>query len=236
MSTRDCIPRHVAIIMDGNGRWAKNRRLPRTAGHFAGKKTVNRIVEYCAKRDVDWLTLYAFSTENWQRPEEEVSVLMNLLERTLYGEVENLKKNNIRLYILGRRENLSSSLQQAIDHAEQSTSTCCGMKLTLAVNYGGRCAIMQAAKRFAKAAAEDKTKFDECNEEHFSTYFPKPQLPSVDLLIRSSGEQRISNFLLWESAYAELYFSPTLWPDFDEKEMDAAFAFYAGRERRFGKL
>lgn len=225
------VPQHVAIIMDGNGRWAKSRFLPRSAGHHAGGKTVRRVTEYCAARGVAYLTLYAFSTENWQRPPNEVETLMQLLERTLDSEAPDLQRNNIRLRILGSRAELSSSLCAAMDRAEAHTAACQGMQLILAVNYGGRQAIMRAAERWAQQASGQK-----CDEASFARCFDEPQLPPVDLLIRSSGEQRISNFLLWESAYAELYFSKTLWPDFDKKDMDAAFDFFAGRERRFGKI
>lgn len=223
------VPAHVAIIMDGNGRWAQQRLRPRVLGHRAGRDAVERCVEACVEAGVGTLTLFAFSTENWQRPAEEVTVLMNLMARALRDYVPKLVQHNVCLQILGDRSKLSAALQQDIADAEAQTAGGTQMNLVLALNYSGRWAMVEAARRAAE--------LDEpISEDTLEKCFPEPHLPPVDLLIRTSGEMRISNFLLWELAYAELYFTPTLWPDFTEEHLHEAFAAYAARERRFGAL
>ena len=224
------LPKHVAIIMDGNGRWAQKRRRPRVFGHHAGKNTVERCVETCAEFGVKTLTLFAFSTENWTRPQSEVNLIMELVSKTLCDYAPKLKKNSIRLNILGNRTNLSAELCQKIDMAEAETRDGQRMNLILALNYSGRWALLEAAR----VAQREGISLDD--EAAFQACLPEPQLPPVDLLIRTSGEMRISNFLLWELAYAELYFTDTLWPDFDEEHLVSAFTAYAARERRFGAL
>lgn len=226
----ESIPAHVAIIMDGNGRWAQQRRRPRVLGHRAGRNSVERCVEAAADAGVKTLTLFAFSTENWLRPEDEVATLMDLMIRTFRSYVPKLIKNDVRLSVLGDRSRLSAALQQEIATAEAKTAGCTRMDLVLALNYSGRWALLEAARNAQRSgiALTDEAAFQAC--------LPEPHLPPVDLLIRTSGEMRLSNFLLWEVAYAELYFTDTLWPDFDAQDLQAALAAYGGRERRFGAL
>lgn len=224
------VPEHVAIIMDGNGRWAQKRKRPRVFGHHAGKNTVERCVESCANLGVKTLTLFAFSTENWTRPQNEVNLIMDLVSKTLTDYAPKLKKNSIRLSILGDRANLSEQLRQKIDMAEAETADGQRMNLILALNYSGRWALLEAAR----TAQREGISLD--SEKAFQACLPEPRVPPVDLLIRTSGEMRISNFLLWELAYAELYFTDALWPDFNEEHLTSAFAAYAARERRFGAL
>ncbi|UJF24636.1 polyprenyl diphosphate synthase [Suttonella sp. R2A3] len=228
-------PSHVAIIMDGNGRWAKARKRPRVFGHRAGRDAVDRSIEACVEAGVNTLTLFAFSTENWRRPASEVSVLMELMGKALREYVPKLIDHGVALEVLGAREGLSQTLCAQIDAAEEKTAQGQKMRLVLALNYSGHWALHQAAVNLAQARLDDQT-LGELDEAAFAAYLPKPHLPPVDLLIRTSGEQRISNFLLWELAYAELYFTDTLWPDFDAQTLHDAFAAYHARERRFGCL
>jgi undecaprenyl diphosphate synthase len=230
----DRLPRHIAIIMDGNGRWAKKRYLPRTAGHSAGVASVRKVVEFCTGKNIRALTLFAFSSENWRRPPQEVSLLMSLFLSTLEKETEKLRQNNVRLRVIGDRSALAPELQERIASAERTTAENTGLNLIIAANYGGRWDITQAATQLAREAAAGTRNPDEITPELLESYLALADLPEPDLFIRTGGEQRISNFLLWQLAYTELYFSPTLWPDFDEAALGEALSDYAGRQRRFG--
>jgi undecaprenyl diphosphate synthase len=224
------LPKHVAIIMDGNGRWAQRHGLPRVAGHKRGVDTVRRVTEQCRQYGIQVLTLYAFSDENWGRPKEEVGFLMDLLGTFLKAEISTMKANGIRFRTIGRIERLPASAQTWIERAVSETAGNTGMVLNLALSYGGRGEILEAIKRMRSAnnTAADIT------EEIFSSFLDTAGLPDPDLIIRTSGEKRISNFLLWQAAYAELYFAETLWPDFNEQDLLAALLDYQGRQRRFG--
>lgn len=226
------VPRHVAIIMDGNGRWAKKRFLPRFAGHRRGVETVRDSVKYCLERGIEYLTLFAFSSENWRRPEEEVSLLMQLFMRALQQEVAKLDSNGVRLKIVGDLARFDPVLQSLIVAAEQRTAGNDKLTLTLAANYGGRWDILQAVNRLALARPESCGAWSEADLAPFlaMSYAPEP-----DLFIRTGGEQRISNFLLWQLAYTELYFTDTLWPEFDSAAFADAICSYQQRERRFGR-
>ncbi|MFC0309151.1 polyprenyl diphosphate synthase [Gallibacterium trehalosifermentans] len=230
------IPQHVAIIMDGNGRWAKQKGKLRVFGHRNGAQAVRRAVYYAAKTGIKYLTLYAFSSENWQRPEHEVNALMDLFMRMLDLEVGKLHKNNIRLKVLGNISRFSDGLQKRIRHAEELTQHNTQLTLNIAANYGGCWDILQATKRVCAEVQAGKLDLQQLDETKFADYLTTAEQPMVDLLIRTSGEQRISNFLLWQVAYAELYFTEVLWPDFSEMEFEAALDFYQQRERRFGSL
>ena len=236
MSKPDALlPRHVAIIMDGNGRWAHQRLRPRVVGHRVGARVVRRVVEDCARLGIEHLTLFAFSSENWRRPEDEVSVLMQLFVRTLHSQELRLKEHGIRLSVIGERGALPARLQEAIAAAEASTRDCHGLHLHIATNYGGQWDIVQAARALAMAAAAGALDPAAIDEHAFAARLALAQAPPVDLLIRTGGERRISNFLLWHLAYAELYFTDTLWPDFDAAQLRQALDWYGGRERRFGR-
>lgn len=228
------LPHHVAIIMDGNGRWAKRRLLPRTAGHQAGVTAVRKTVERCARLGVEVLTLFAFSSENWRRPAEEVNVLMRLFDRALAQEASRLHENGIRLRIIGERSAFSTRLQHRIAEVERLTVNNRNMTLLIAANYGGRWDITQAARQLAKDVELGKLDSSRIDETLLASRLSFADLSEPDLFIRTGGELRISNFLLWQLAYTELYFSDVLWPDFDEAELDKALAEYARRERRFG--
>ncbi|MDD5037485.1 MAG: isoprenyl transferase [Methylococcaceae bacterium] len=228
------LPRHIAIIMDGNGRWAKKRFLPRTAGHRAGVASVRKAIEYCRAQGVKVLTLFAFSSENWRRPAQEVSVLMGLFLSTLEKETHKLHQNNVRLRVIGDRNAFAAELQQRIGDAEKLTAANIGLDLVIAANYGGRWDIAQAARRMAEEVVAGNLSPAAITEESLASYLHLADLPEPDLFIRTGGEQRISNFLLWQLAYTELYFTETLWPDFDETELETAIKDYAGRQRRFG--
>jgi undecaprenyl diphosphate synthase len=228
------VPTHVAVIMDGNGRWARKRGLPRHAGHRAGVKAVRATVETAAQRGVRYLTLFAFSSENWNRPEEEVSKLMGLFVEALRREVAELHRNNVRLRFIGAREQLSDNLKKKIAAAEERTAANTGLELLVAVAYGGRWDIVTAIRRLAAKVAAGELAVDAINDDAVAAELQLCGVPDPDLLIRTGGEQRISNFLLWNLAYAELCFPPVLWPDFDEKHLDEALQFYAQRERRYG--
>ncbi len=221
-------PRHVAIVMDGNGRWAKRRLLPRVAGHRQGVESLRRCIRACAARGVQVLTVFAFSSENWSRPADEVSGLMDLLATALAREVPELKAAGVRLYFVGERAGLSERVRAGLAQAEAATAANTTLVLNVCFNYGGRWDIAQAAARLA-ASGQSVT------EQSLERALALAHVPDPDLLIRTGGEQRISNFLLWQVAYSELYFSDKLWPEFDEAELDRAFRDFAGRERRFGK-
>jgi len=228
------VPVHIAVIMDGNGRWAKSRSKPRHAGHRAGVKSVRQTVELAAQRGVSHLTLFAFSSENWQRPADEVSRLMGLFLEALQREVDSLHRNNVQLTFIGSRDKLHGNLVKKIVAAEERTRNNSGLKLMVAVAYGGRWDIVNATKTLARKAVEGQLSIDEINDEEFRAQLALASAPDPDLLIRTGGEQRISNFLLWNLAYAELWFSDCLWPDFGEQQFDAALAHFASRQRRYG--
>lgn len=227
-------PRHVAVIMDGNGRWARSRSRPRHFGHRAGVKAVRGIVEACARSGVSYLTLFAFSSENWRRPREEVSTLMNLFLEALQREVDDLHRNNVRLRFIGERERLSEKLRGKIASAEEQTAGNDGLTLLVAVAYGGRWDIVQATQQLARRAAEGQLDADAIDEDRLADSLALAGVPDPDLLIRTGGERRISNFLLWNLAYAELYFCDCYWPDFDDAEFERALDYYRGRQRRYG--
>jgi undecaprenyl diphosphate synthase len=227
------VPRHVAIILDGNGRWAKRRRLPRFAGHRRGVEAVRAIVAACAQRGVGFLTLFAFSSENWRRPAEEVALLMQLFVGALENEVQKLHRNGIRLKVIGERRAFDPKIQSLIAEGERLTEGNSGLTLTIAANYGGRWDILQALTRLA--AERPQLLAAGVTEQALAPYLAISHAPEPDLFIRTGGEQRVSNFLLWQLAYAELYFTNTLWPDFGAAALDAAFAWYQMRERRYGR-
>lgn len=234
VSRDERIPRHIAIIMDGNGRWAKQRFLPRTAGHRAGVRAVRKTVEHCVARGVRVLTLFAFSSENWRRPEQEVSVLMELFVSTLDREAARLHRNGVRIRFIGDRTAFSEKLQERIVKSERLTRDNDRMDLVIAANYGGRWDIVNAAREVAIRVQRGDLQGHEITESSVAQYLALADLPEPDLFIRTGGEHRISNFLLWQLAYTELFFTPTLWPDFDEQVLDTAIDDFARRQRRFG--
>jgi undecaprenyl diphosphate synthase len=226
------IPRHIAVIMDGNGRWAKERFMPRVAGHQRGVEALREVVKACRDLGVGYLTVFAFSSENWRRPAEEVSFLMSLFLKMLEREVSKLHENNIRLRIIGDRSRFDEKLQQTMAEAERLTEKNSALTLTVAANYGGRWDVMQAVKAMLKAKPQLAWDF---TEEDLQPFLSMSDAPEPDLFIRTGGEQRISNFMLWQLAYTELYFTDTLWPSFDRRELDKAIVSYQMRERRFGR-
>ncbi len=228
------IPKHIAIIMDGNGRWAKKRFLPRIAGHKTGVDAVRKTVKYCVEKKIDVLSLFAFSSENWRRPTEEVDYLMGLFLSALEREANKLHEQNIQLRIVGDRSRFDAKLQEQMLAAETFTKNNTGLKLVIAANYGGQWDIAFAMQQIAEKIHDKTLSPLDITPELIQEKISTGDLPNPDLLIRTSGEQRISNFMLWQLAYAELYFTDVMWPDFDEKEMDNALAFFAERERRFG--
>lgn len=228
------IPKHIAIIMDGSGRWAERRMLPRVAGHPRGVDAARATVQYCIDNNISVLTLFAFSSENWQRPAAEVKLLMTLLQKLLIEEAHQLNDNNVKLLVIGDMSRLSLALQAAIEDAQNLTKNNTGLNLNIALNYGGRWDIVQAARAICGAVNNGQIAASDIDDNLFSKYLTLNKLPDPDLLIRTSGEQRVSNFLLWQLAYTELYFTSTLWPDFNKQDLDAALEFYAQRHRRFG--
>lgn len=228
IAATDKLPQHIAIIMDGNGRWAQSRGKKRVFGHKAGMERAREMAETCGELGVKYLTLFAFSSENWNRPPEEVSFLMDLFATSLKNESKKLNKNNVRLKVIGDKDGFDKSLQKAIDKAEALTADNDGLVLNIAANYGGRWDILQAAQKLLNSS-------EEATEGNLSKYLATGNAPEPDLLIRTGGEKRISNFLLWQAAYSELYFSNALWPDFDSEQLKLALADYAQRQRRFGK-
>lgn len=234
MKPATSLPQHIAVIMDGNGRWAKKRFLPRVAGHRAGVDAARRIVRNCAMRGIKVLTLFAFSSENWRRPADEVNHLMELFMSGLEREAPDMHKNKIRLRFIGDRTRFSTTLTAKIHEVESLTSNNTGMTLLIAADYGGQWDITQAAKQLAADVAAGKMQAADITQEHIAAKLSFADLPDPDLFIRTSGEMRISNFILWQLAYAELYFTNVLWPDFGDKELDAALAHFTQRERRFG--
>jgi undecaprenyl diphosphate synthase len=228
-------PRHVAIIMDGNGRWAERRKKMRFMGHKAGVEAVRETVEACAQRKIEVLTLFAFSSENWRRPEKEVGLLMDLFVTALEREARRLHKNNVRLRIIGEKSAFSEKLQKKIKQAESLTENNTGLTLNIAANYGGRWDMAQAARQLAQRVAEGELRPDDITPEVMASHISLHDLPEPDLFIRTGGEMRVSNFMLWQLAYAEMYFTDILWPDFNAGVLDDALESFAKRQRRFGK-
>lgn len=230
---RSGLPRHIAIILDGNGRWAKKRGLPRTAGHAAGAETFRRIATYCKNIGVDYLTVYAFSTENWKRPPEEVGTIMKLLDRYLREAIATMERDKIRMRVLGDVSALSPELQAEIARTNEISQRYQGFQANICLNYGGRDEIINAARRYAEDYAAGRVS-GELTEEGFGSYLYSAGIPDPDLMIRPGGEVRISNFLLWQCAYSEFYFTDVLWPDFTSAELDKAIAEFRRRDRRYG--
>lgn len=229
------IPRHIAIILDGNGRWAKRRGLPRTAGHAVGAETFRKIATYCKDIGVDYLTVYAFSTENWKRPEGEVKTIMRLLNKYLQEAIDTMERDKIRMKIFGDLNALTEEQRELVRKTDEISQRYEGFQANICLNYGGRDEIVHAARRYAADLAAGKVE-GELTEEQFGSYLYSAGIPDPDLLIRPGGEQRISNFLLWQCAYAEFYFTDVLWPDFSPQELDKAIAEYQRRDRRYGKV
>ncbi|HHT9150093.1 MAG TPA: isoprenyl transferase [Candidatus Wujingus californicus] len=236
MSGKECIPTHIAIIMDGNGRWARQRGLIRIRGHEKGTESVREITRECAKKHIKQLTLYAFSSENWKRPKREVNLLMKLLKDYLIKERKEIEENNIKLTAIGRINELPEDVQRELAISMEESKNNTGMVLCLALNYGGRTEIVDAAKKIMRKVKEGKLRLDEITEETFREHMYMPDMQDPDLLIRTGGEMRISNFLLWEVSYAELWVTPVYWPDFRKTHLEEAIRDYANRERRFGGL
>ncbi len=233
-SSNSVLPKHVAIIMDGNGRWAKQRGKLRITGHKAGVESVRNSVRFAVKNKINSLTLYAFSSENWRRPEKEVSSLMELFVFALDNEVKNLHKNNVKLLIIGDKSRFSERLQKRIQKAEELTANNTGLRLNIAANYGGRWDIANSMKQIFERVQNGQLSIDDINEETINSYVCMHDQDNVDLVIRTGGEHRISNFLLWQVAYAEFYFTNVLWPDFDEMVFQDAINAFSQRERRYG--
>ncbi len=230
------VPRHVAIILDGNGRWAKKRMLPRNAGHAAGSKNVEKICEVAWNMGIEYVTMYAFSTENWSRPKEEVDALMKLLESYLKDCIKTSKKNNMQVRVIGDISRLEPQLQDRIKELEEVSSKNTGLHFQVALNYGSRDEITRAVRQMAQDVKAGELSPEEISDVTIAKYLDTEGIPDPDLMIRTSGEQRLSNYLLWQLAYAEFYFTDVLWPDFDKKELEKAVAFYQKRDRRFGGL
>jgi len=230
------LPRHVAVIMDGNGRWAQKRGLPRTAGHKAGAETFRTIATYCKDLGLDYLTVYAFSTENWKRPQAEVDAIMGLLDQYLHESIEKMARDQIRLKFLGDTSVLSPKLQKLIAETDEITRHITGFQANICLNYGGRDEIVRAARQFARDCVDGKCSPDDLTETKFPSYLWSAGIPDPELLIRPGGEMRVSNYLLWQIAYSEIYVTDTLWPDFGKEELDRALAWYQTRDRRFGGL
>ncbi|WP_265821985.1 isoprenyl transferase [Geovibrio ferrireducens] len=231
----DILPVHLAIIMDGNGRWAKQRKMPRIMGHKKGVDVVNKVVRHASKLGIKYLSLFAFSMENWQRPGDEVSFLMRLLDEYIEKELNTILRENIRFTVTGNMEMIPEGTRNKLMNASDRSADNTGMTLNLALSYGGRAEIADAARQIARLAASGKLRPDDINEDNFLQFMYHPEIPDVDLLIRTSGELRISNFMLWRIAYSELYFTGKLWPDITEEDIDEAIEDFAGRTRRFGK-
>lgn len=230
------IPEHVAIILDGNGRWAKSKGMPRNYGHTVGAKNVETVCRAADELGIKYLTLYAFSTENWNRPQSEVDALMKLLESYLKTCIKTADKNNMRVRVIGEIERLSEAFQKRIRELEAASSTNTGLNLTIAINYGSRDEMLRAVRHIVEDTKEGELEIQDINEEVFASYLDTRELPDPDLLIRTSGEQRLSNYLLWQLAYSEFYFTDVPWPDFHKKELELAIEAYNKRDRRFGGL
>ena len=230
------VPKHVAIIMDGNGRWAKKRFLPRNVGHAQGSKVVEQICEDAYNMGIEYLTIYAFSTENWSRPKDEIQALMKLLRNYLKDCIKRSSKNNMRVKVIGDISPLEEDMKESILELERVSASNTGLHFQVALNYGGRDEILRAVSRITKEVAEGKRSADKMSVEEFSHYLDTDGIPDPDLMIRTSGELRLSNYLLWELAYTEFYFTDVLWPDFNKKELAKAVEFYQNRDRRFGNV
>jgi undecaprenyl diphosphate synthase len=233
---RERLPKHIAIIMDGNGRWAKSRGLPRTQGHIEGMRRAEEIITYANRLNIQAMTLFTFSTENWTRPKEEISMLMSLLANVLNQKAQKLKRDNVRFQVIGRRDKLPDKLIKAINEAKEITADCTGMVANLAFNYGSRAEILDAVRSIASDVKDNALDADAITEETISNKLYTHGLPDPDLLIRTSGEKRISNFLLWQLSYAEFYFTDKLWPDFHEADLEEALFDFQNRKRRFGDI
>ena len=236
MMDTNALPRHIAVIMDGNGRWAKKQGLIRSVGHRSAMGAVKTAINYCSDKRIDVLTLYAFSTENWKRPKEEISVIMNLIIEYLLKETPEVKKKNAVFNFIGDMSKIPKKSLDAIDYAVRETKDNDGLLINIALNYGGRNEIIQAVKQIAKAVEDKTMTIDQISSELFSKYLYTKEMPDPDLIIRSGGEKRLSNFLTWQSVYSELYFTDKLWPDFDEHDFDDAIRYYQTKNRRFGGL
>lgn len=230
------IPNHVAIILDGNGRWAKKRRLPRNMGHVQGAKTVEQIIEDAHNLGIKYLTVYAFSTENWKRPQDEVNALMKLLKDYLKNCIKRANKNNMRVRVIGDKSGLEPSIQDKIRELEKISANNTGINFTIGINYGSRDEMIRAMKKMTQDCKDGKLLPSDISEEVFENYLDTCDLPDPDLLIRTSGEVRLSNYLLWQLAYSEFYFTDVLWPDFNKRELEKAIEYYNGRDRRFGAI
>ena len=228
------LPRHIAVIMDGNGRWARKRGLPRTAGHAAGAETFRTIATYCKEIGLEYLTVYAFSTENWKRPEEEVTAIMGLLRKYLQEAIGKMEKDKVKMEFFGDLSPLPQELRDLCQRTREISTHYEGCQVNICLNYGGRDELLRAARAYAQECLEGKADPNRLSEAQFSGYLFSRGVPDPDLIIRPSGEQRLSNFLLWQCAYSEFYYTDTLWPDFDEAELDRAIAAYQQRDRRFG--
>jgi len=226
------LPRHIAIILDGNGRWAQSRGLPRTAGHAAGAETFRRVATYCKDIGLEYLTVYAFSTENWKRPKAEVDTIMSLLEKYLYEAIERMERDRVKMCFFGDTTALSPKLQELIQRTREISQHYDGCQVNICINYGGRDEILRGIRKYVEEYQNGTAPV--LTEETFNQYLYSAGIPDPDLIIRPSGELRLSNFLMWQSAYSELYFTDTLWPDFNEEEMNRAIAAYQHRDRRFG--
>ncbi len=232
---KSALPKHIAIVMDGNGRWAKQRQLARTAGHQAGVESARELIEACVDKGIETLSLFAFSSENWHRPTEEIDTLMRLFLISLNREVNKLHESKVQLRFIGDIARFNDKLQKSIRHAEGLTKNNTGLKLIIAVNYGGRWDMMQSCRKLAQQVLDGKLKVEDISSDNFNLFLSTADLPEPDLFIRTSGEKRISNFFLWQLAYTELYFTDVLWPDFRKDTFNAALADFANRQRRFGK-
>lgn len=230
------VPNHVAIIMDGNGRWAKKKKMPRNYGHVQGSKNVEKICEIAYKMGIKYLTVYAFSTENWIRPKEEVDALMKLLHSYLETSIKTSTKNNMKVRVIGDVTKLPEDMRQSIRELEDASKNNTGLNFQVAINYGGRDELLRAVRVLAQDIKDNKLEIDHIDDETFERYLDTKEIPEPDLLIRTSGEQRLSNFLLWQMAYTEFYFPEVLWPDFDKKELIKAVEYYNGRTRKYGAV
>lgn len=230
------IPKHVAIILDGNGRWAKKRLMPRQYGHARGAQVVEQICEDAYNMGIEYLTVYAFSTENWNRPDNEVKILMDIFSNYMVEKLEKVGQKNMKISFIGERSKLDPGMIQKIQDLEESTKDNTGLKFTVALNYGSRDEMVRAMRRMAQDVKEGKKEVSEITEESFAEYLDTAGLPDPDLLIRTSGEQRLSNYLLWQLAYTEFYFTDVMWPDFSKEELEKAVAWYSDRDRRYGKV
>lgn len=228
------IPNHVAVILDGNGRWAKKRMMPRQYGHAKGAQVVEQICEDAWNMGIQYLTVYAFSTENWNRPDSEVKILMDIFSKYMVDKLQKVGQKNMKIRFIGERSRLDKAMIEKIENLEESTKDNTGLNFTVALNYGSRDEMVRAMRKMAAEIKEGKLEPEDITEEKYNTYLDTAELPDPDLLIRTSGEERLSNFLLWQLAYTEFYFTDVLWPDFNKKELEKAIAYYNKRDRRFG--